>query len=151
MATLVVVGLLIGLLTWRYWRYSDPKRGLAPARARIPVSRPPTLLAGVDTGVDATTAQGIYGEPTELVTSATMAPTSAWSAGGHDDVSLRPPPGPYDHDQTAVFTEDPTDPGGWPVPDRQPVGSRVTATTIAPWLASTSTRCCSASGTGPTP
>ena len=118
MATLVVVGLLIGLLTWRYWRYSDPKRGLAPARARIPVSRSPTLV----NGVDATAAQGAYGEPTELVTSATLAP-SAWSAGTHDDVALRPAPGPLDHDETAVFTDDPTDPGGWPLPDRQPVGS----------------------------
>jgi len=119
MATLVVVGLLIGLLTWRYWRYSDPKRGLAPARARIPLSRSPALT----TGVGAIPAPGIHGEPTELVTSATMAPATAWSAGEHDDVARGPVPGLYDHDQTAVFTDDPTDPGGWPLPDRQPVGS----------------------------
>jgi len=118
MATLVVVGLLIGLLTWRYWCFSDPKRGLAPARARIPLSRSPALATGVGTA-----APGIDGAPTELVASATMAPTAAWSAGQHDDVGLRPAPGPYDHDQTAVFTDDPTDPGGWPLPDRQPVGS----------------------------
>lgn len=117
MATLVVVGLLIGLLTWRYWRYSDPRRGLAPARARVPVSRPPVS----HDDVDGTVAQPPFDEQTELVPSVSAAQTAAWPVVEHGQVPLRRNPGPFDH--TVVVTDDPTDPGGWTVPDRQPVGS----------------------------
>ena len=37
---LVVIALLIAVLTWRYWRYTDPRRGYAPSRAWLPAGGP---------------------------------------------------------------------------------------------------------------
>ncbi|MDY7102179.1 MAG: hypothetical protein S0880_13415 [Actinomycetota bacterium] len=56
---LVVVALLIALLTWRYWWYTDPTRGLAPSRvvperngvaARIDDVPPPVAGPGSGSG-----------------------------------------------------------------------------------------------------
>ena len=47
---------------------------------------------------------------------------SAWSPTMPDDV-VAPGLGPAAYDQTVVAGEDPTDPGGWTLPDREPVGS----------------------------
>jgi hypothetical protein len=54
---LVVVALLIAVLTWRYWRYTDPRRGYAPSRARLPGGGPEppgTALASEPTASGAT-------------------------------------------------------------------------------------------------
>ena len=127
MATLVVVGLIIGLLTWRYWRYSDPKRGLAPSRARLPVLRPqPAAEALEPTTASPSLDATVLDEPAlaeaSMLVPSVAASGAAWSPTAPDD-AVAPGSGHASYDQTVVASEDPTDPGGWTLPDREPVGS----------------------------
>jgi hypothetical protein len=71
-AMLIVVGLLVGTLTWRYWHFTDPKRGLAPSRARLPhpsqppAPGPPPVAPGVELfGAGRHTLPGEVGESTD--------------------------------------------------------------------------------------
>jgi hypothetical protein len=70
-AMLIVVGLLVGTLTWRYWIYTDPRRGLAPSRARLPqpVPGPPPGPPPVASGMELFGAgrQSLPGEAIEPV------------------------------------------------------------------------------------
>jgi hypothetical protein len=127
MATLVVVGLIIGLLTWRYWRYSDPKRGLAPSRARLPVQRPQPSAEVPEPTIAAATLDPTALDDAALAETAMLVPSAAasgpvWSPTVPDD-AVAPGSGRAAYDPTVVAAEDPTDPGGWKLPDREPVGS----------------------------
>jgi hypothetical protein len=130
MAMLVVVGLLIGTLTWRYWRYSDPKRGLAPSRARLPVGRTTARVEGTggevvlsEPSVAAPAAPAPAGGPFGLEPVGAEAEPTDWVASVPEGVELHGAGGAAFEPTQVYVTQDPTDPGGWAVPDREPVRS----------------------------